>query len=267
MPEEVWGKPEQLLFPLNAGIATLYEQEDIASPILRECAYSMWNQCLKLHEEGLVKLQRDFTDIDEFIELMKKTGAPEEIRSNPEHLVKVLGAGIATLFEKADVNSPLLRNVSHRMRKGCGQSKQGEMSLEQMERMKEMTKLPPFKAMTPDEAVEVLSKHVAPDDPEAKRWQIVKRQGDTIFFDLEAPKDEAGNYVCGCMLVRGGILTTRTQLLKICVVCDLGVLKNMLERLVRQPVVAEQVDGPAIREGADSCSAVMHLIPPGGCLL
>jgi hypothetical protein len=260
MAEEVWGRPEQLVIPLSEGIATLFGEEHISSPILREVAYSMWNQINKFYEDGLVKPRQELASVDQFIEFMKKTGVPEEIRENQERLVKVLSVGIATLFEKADVNSTVLRNVAYSIRSHCGEI------AGQPPRENTMKPLP-FRAMTPDEAVEELKKHIAPDDPEKKRWQIVERQGDTIYFDLEAPKDEKGNYICGCMLVRGGVLTTRTQLFKICVVCDLAVIKNALERLIKHPVVADQIDGPAIREGADSCSAVMHLIPPGGRLL
>ena len=265
MEEKIWGRPDQLVICLSEGIDTLYKEENVASPILREVAYSMWNQCLKLHDEGLVKLQRDFTDIDDFIELMKNTGAPEEIRSNQEHLAKVLSAGVATLFEKEDVASPLLRTVAHSIRKGCGKVPREGPPRERMEP-------PPFKAMTMDQLdqfLEQANKMREPDEPEdqPKRWRDIKRHGDTILWQIEPPKDKAGNYICGCMLVRGKVLTTKAQIYKVCVVCDVGVLKNLVERLVKHPVIAEQIYGPATHEGADRCYAKIHLSPPAGRLV
>jgi hypothetical protein len=263
MTEKGWGRADQLVIPLGAGIATLYGEEHIYSPILQEVAHSMWNQCLKFYEEGRAKPQHDFTELDKFIEFMKKTGVPEEIRRNPEQLVKVLGAGIATLFERVDIDSPLLRKVAHSIRAGCQEVIKGEIHVNDL--LKAMQPLP-FKGMTPDQAVEELRKHHPPDDPEAKRWQVVDRYRETIFWDLEAPKNNEGKYICGCSLVRGGILTTSTQIRKICVVCDLAVMKWLVERLVKHPVEAELVDSPAVREGAESCYWRFHLTPSAGRL-
>ena len=259
MAEKVWGRPDQLAIPLGLGIAILYEEEHIYLPILQEVAHSMWNQCLKLYEEGLAEPQRDFTDLDQFIEFMKKTGVPEEFRGSPEQLVKVLGAGISTLFEKADIDSPILRKVVYGIRTGCHQVMKGESNLKDVG----MEKLQPlsFKAMTPDQAVEELRKHHPPDDPEGKRWQVVERCRETIFWDLEAPKNEKGKHICGCILVRGGVLKTSAQILKVCAVCDLAVMKWAIERLVKHPVEAELVDSPAVREGAQSCYWRFHLTP------
>lgn len=257
MAEKLWGRPDQLIYPLGDGIAHLFDKEDIASPILREIAYSMWNKCLKLHEEGLVELQRDFTNIDEFIELMKSSGVPEEIRGNQEYLAKVLGAGIATFYEKEDIDSPLLREVVYHVRKGCGKVQREGPPIERMG-------APPFRAMTVEELdqfLESANKMREPDDLEGKRWRAIERRGDTIFWQIEPPKDEAGNYICGCMLVRGGVLTTRTQLLKVGIICDPGILKNLVEGLVRHPVVVEQIECPAMSEGATSCYARIHLNP------
>lgn len=180
MAEKVWGRPDQLVIPLGLGIATLYEEEHTYSPILQEVAHSMWHECMKLYKDGLAEPQHDFAELDQFIEFMKKAGVPEEIRGSPEQLVKVLGSGISTLFEKADIDSPILRKVAHGIRTGCQQAIMGDSHLKDTG-LKTMQPLS-FKGMTPDQAVEELRKHHPPDDPEGKRWQVVERCRETIFW-------------------------------------------------------------------------------------
>ena len=247
---------EMSLRTCEADLTTLF-LEDADSPILREVAFSMWNQINKLHEEGVVQLREDYYDIDEFIQSIKKaglrTGLPDEIQSSNENLLKVLGAGEATLYEKEEPASALLRRVTAR---------HGSMR-----RDKEYGESPPsmwpepvpFKPMSLDQIVELWPRRHG-GEPHFHVPEIefhLEKAGDTVYMELTAPKDETGNHVCGWPLVVTGILKPT---LKVCII-DSYVVISRLEALVKHPIEWEMVDSPAIRQGATTCVSRFHLQP------
>jgi hypothetical protein len=232
---------EMALTNLDASITTLFETESGDSPIIRQVAYSMWNQCMNLYEENLAKPRHDFFDLDEFIEFIKRSGVPEEIRDDRECMLKVLGAGYDTFLEVVDIDSPLLRKVSYRTRR---------RSQFRFDWLKPL----PNKPLPEDQLVEALSGHFPPEWPELK--QHIELHDDTIFWSLEAPKIE-GRHCCGVAPVVLGLVKPS---LKFCVL-DSYLPKLWLEMLVKHPVEVEIVDNPIVREGATSCDIRIHLRP------
>ncbi len=87
--------------------------------------------------------------------------------------------------------------------------------------------------------------------------QTIEKHGETIFWCLEAPKDENGKYCCGWPLVRLGIVKPS---LKACLL-DTYMPKLWVETLVKHPVEVEVADNPIVREGAPSCDVRIHLKP------
>ena len=63
MTEKTFDIKDHLVKSLDAPITTLFRVEDISSPVLREVAYSIRNECLKLYEAGLTEPTQDFKDI------------------------------------------------------------------------------------------------------------------------------------------------------------------------------------------------------------
>lgn len=247
---------EMALTTCEADLTTLF-REDADSPVLREVAFGMWNQIIKLHEERVVELREDYYDIDEFIQSIKKAGVraglPDEIQVNKEHLLKVLGAGEATLYEKEEPTSALVRRVTAR---------HGSMRRDKTYRESHPSMGPqplPFKPLSLDQIVEIWptrhggEPHFHLPDIEFR----LEKAGDTVYMELTAPKDEAGNYVCGWPLVVAGILKPS---LKVCIV-DSYVMISLLEALVKHPIEWEMVDSPAVREGAPNCVSRFHLQP------
>ena len=227
---------------LDGNITTLFEIENGDSPILRQVAYSMWNQCIKLYEEGTVKPQHDFFEVDDFIGFIKSSGIPEEIRGDREHLLKVLGAGYDTFLEEVDIDSPLLRKVSHRTRIVRSPVK--------FEWLKPL----PNKPMPADQLVEAMAGHFPPEWPDLK--QRIELYDDTIFWKLDAPKI-GGKFCCGLAPVVLGLVKPS---MKICVL-DSYLPKLWVEMLVKHPVEVDIVDNPIVRDGATSCDIRIHLRP------
>jgi len=116
MAEKQFDIKGHLVKTLDAPIATLFKIEDSASPVLQEVAYSMRNEYLKLCDEGPTKSGQDFRDIGQFIESMKRSGVPAEIRANREHLINFLGAGFGTFIDVVEFGSPTLRQVEYSWR-------------------------------------------------------------------------------------------------------------------------------------------------------
>ena len=232
---------EIALRSLSGTITTLFDVEDGDSPILRQIAYRMWNQCMKLYDDGIVKPQHDFLDVDEFIGFIKRSGLPEEIRDSREHTLKVLGVGFDTFLDEVDIDSPLLSKVSYLTRI------RNPFKLDWLKPL-------PNKPMPEDQLVAALAGHFPPEWPDLK--QRIELHNDTIFWSLDAPKIQ-GKYCCGVASVVLGLVKPS---LKFCVL-DSYLPKLWLEMLVKHPVESEIVDNPIVREGATSCDVRIHLRP------
>ena len=258
MAEKQFDIKEHLVKTMDAPIATLFKIEDSASPVLQEVAYSMRNEYLKLLEEISTKPGHDFTDIDRFIEFMKSSGVPAEIRANREHLIKFLGAGFATFVDVAEFGSPVLRQVEYSWRLAEMGGIPGHLPFLKHEPLPPCWSVmvdAPFKQMTEQVKQEILNcyggeAHPVPHiKPQPK--QHVEMHCDTVFWSVEAP--DGG---CGLPFIREGVLK---QSVRACAILGITIPKYQIETIVGHPVEIELADSPAMREGAVSCDIRIHL--------
>lgn len=258
MTEKDFDIKEHLVKTLDAPMATLFKVEDSASSILQEVAYSMRNQYLKLHEESSAESKHDFSQVDKFIEFMKRSGVPAEIRANREQLIKFLGAGLATFIDVVEFGSPILRQVEYSWRFAEIGGQPEHLPFFKHEPLPPCWSVmvgAPFKQMTQQVKHQIMEcyggkVHPVPHiRPQPK--QHVEMHCDTIFWSVEAPDG-----CCGLPFIREGILK---QSVKACAILGITIPKYQVESIVRHPVEVELVDSPAVREGAVSCDIRIHL--------
>lgn len=278
---------EMLARSLDAPIATLFRLEDISSPLLREVAYAIRNECLKLYEAGLAKPEQEFKDINRFIEFVKTSGIPQEIRKNRDNLLRVLGVGFSRFIDIVELGSPIVRQVEFSCRysgaavppgegskgpRGKGGPGGSGLPVGSMVTFKH-DPLPPCWSVMLDAAarlknremnrqimgMEMFSSKVHPvPHISPLPLQNVEIAGDTVYYSVEAPKDKNGVPSCGMPYIRRGLVK---QSPKMCAIFGITAPQAWLEGLVGHPVEVELVDSPAFREGAVSCDVRVHLSP------
>jgi hypothetical protein len=255
----------QLVRSLDAPIATLFEMEDASSLLLREVAHRIRNEFLKLAEDVFFESQPYLDNIDRFIEYMKISGIPQEIRSNPKYMIRVLGPGFDTFLDVVELGTPIVRQVEYAWRNAMG-SPDLQLSCAH-------EPLPPCFSVVPGDTftqkgkevnqkimdLEVFKSKVHPvPHIQPLPVQHVEMHCDTLFYSVEAPKNKEGKRGCGLPLVREGVIK---QSAKQCAILGITIPKNWLENIVGHPVEIELVDSPAIREGAVSCDIRINLPP------
>jgi hypothetical protein len=249
---------------LKASINALFKCSDNSSPLLQDVAYSMRNEYLSLAGKGLAAAMTDFRDIDHFIDQTRLSGSPQEIYSNQDYLIKILGAGFSTFIDEVEFGSPILRQVEHAWR-------MAEVPLWPTPLAIQHPALPCCWSVMIDENLKQLNHelekqitqinsedtHPVPHiNPRPK--QSFEMHCGTMFWSVEAPKNDQGIPACGLPFMRGGVLK---QSAKACAILGITIPKYQIETLVGHSVEVELVDSPAVREGAVSCDIRLNLSP------
>jgi hypothetical protein len=256
---------EMLVKSFDAPIATIFQNEDASSPLLREVAHRMRTEFLKLPEGTFTKPQPFLKNVDLFIEHMKKSGIPKEVRSNAQYMIQVLGPGFDTFIDVVELGTPIVRQVEYAWRHSQGMPDM--QALFSHERFPCCWSVMPGITFTKN-SQEMNRKMMELDVYKSKVHPVphiqplpvqhVEMHCDTLFCSVEAPKNKEGIRACGLPFIREGIIK---QSAKQCAIFGITIPQYWLETFVGHPVEIELTDSPAVREGAVSCDIRVNLTP------